>query len=136
MSSSRSPEGLPGGAALMRPAVLILLIALSERPRHGYRLLRDVEDIAHVRLGAATVYHSLRRMRADGLIEEVPGDRARSVTGRRVFRITDAGLRVAKAEVERLAIVVEAAAARGLLGADDLSGRNPGEDPTPKSRPQ
>jgi DNA-binding PadR family transcriptional regulator len=126
MSSYRDPDDPPGSGTLIRPAVLILLIALSKHPRHGYRLLRDVEEIAKVRLSTATVYHSLRRMSSQGLVEEILDDRARP-TNRREFRITDFGLRVARAEVERLAIVLEAAAGRGLL-REGPSGRSPGED--------
>jgi PadR family transcriptional regulator, regulatory protein PadR len=122
MSSSHPNDSLDGTP--IRPAALILLIALSEGPKHGYRLLRDIDGLTRGKIhpGTATVYRSLRRMCSAGLIEETlkaseqaTGGRG---TGRREYRITDLGYRVAVAEVERLAIVLDAAARYGLLGGD------------------
>jgi DNA-binding PadR family transcriptional regulator len=101
--------------------VFALLLALSEGERHGYALISDVERLTDgaVRLGPGTLYRSLQRMRVDGLIEELddtgPIDDRRAER-RRSYRITEAGRDAARAEARRLAVLVDAAKHRGLLG--------------------
>ena len=55
------------------PAVFALLLALCRERRHGYALIGDVAELTggHIRLGPGTLYRSLKRMRVDGLIEEL-----------------------------------------------------------------
>jgi DNA-binding PadR family transcriptional regulator len=98
--------------ALPRSAVQILL-ALGEGERHGYALMRDVEAASGgtVRLGPGTLYTTLARLEADGLIEESDArpDPALDDQRRRYWRLTPAGRAVAVAEVRRLAALVERA---------------------------
>jgi DNA-binding PadR family transcriptional regulator len=70
-----------------------------------------------VRVGPGTLYRSIQRMLADGLIEELTGAAGDEADDerRRVYRMTAFGRRVAEAEASRLAALVDAAAARGLL---------------------
>jgi DNA-binding PadR family transcriptional regulator len=62
-------------------------------------------------MGPGTLYGSIKRMLADGLIEEVDErpDPAMDDQRRRYYRLTDFGRRVAGAEVDRLQSLVEAA---------------------------
>ena len=70
-----------------------------------------------MRLGPGTLYGSIKRMLADGLIEESDErpDPEMDDQRRRYYRITDFGRRVAGAEAERLAGLVSTAREKKLL---------------------
>lgn len=103
----------------LTPAVLNILLALADGERHGYGIMREVEGRSggEVRLGPGTLYGSIKRMLADGLIEESDErpDPEMDDQRRRYYRITDFGRRVAGAEAERLASLVDTARAKKLL---------------------
>jgi DNA-binding PadR family transcriptional regulator len=104
----------------LSPAVLNILLALADEERHGYGIMREVEERTggRTRMGPGTLYGSIKRMLADGLIEESDErpDPETDDQRRRYYRITDFGRRVAGAEAERLSGLVETARARKLLG--------------------
>ena len=103
----------------LTPAVLHILLAVADEERHGYGIMREVEARTggRTRLGPGTLYGSIKRMLADGLIEESDErpDPEMDDQRRRYYRITDFGRRVAGAEAERLSGLVETARARKLL---------------------
>jgi DNA-binding PadR family transcriptional regulator len=92
----RSPSELLDLGRFEEPAVLILT-SLIEGPRHGYAIVRDVEQVAGVRLGPGTLYATLARLEARGLIEGVP-----SQDRRRPYRITGAGMALVRGRLERM----------------------------------
>jgi DNA-binding PadR family transcriptional regulator len=104
----------------LTPAVLHILLALADGERHGYGIMREVEGRTggEVRLGPGTLYGSIKRMLADGLIEESDErpDPEMDDQRRRYYRITDFGRRVAGAEAERLQSLVSTAREKKLLG--------------------
>ena len=53
-------------------ATLHILVALGPGEKHGYAIMGDVEELSdgRVRMGPGTLYGSIKRMLADGLIEE------------------------------------------------------------------
>jgi DNA-binding PadR family transcriptional regulator len=110
----------------LTPAVLHILLALADEERHGYGVMKEVEDRTEgeVRLGPGTLYGSIKRMLAGGLIEESDErpDPDLDDQRRRYYRITDFGRRVAGAEAERLAGLVNTAREKRLL-------RRPGAAP-------
>jgi len=103
----------------LTPAVLHILLALADEERHWYGIMREVEGRTggQTRLGPGTLYGSIKRMLADGLVEESDErpDPAMDDQRRRYYRITDFGRRVAGAEAERLSGLVETARASKLL---------------------
>ncbi|MEV0623458.1 helix-turn-helix transcriptional regulator [Nonomuraea sp. NPDC050404] len=109
----------------MTPAIFALLLALHNGERHGYALMAEVEELTGgaVTLGVATLYRSLRRMRVDGLVEEIETESVaaeelradRRAERRRSYRITPAGRTVAADEARRLSVLVDAAARLGVL---------------------
>ena len=103
----------------LTPAVLHILLALAEGKKHGYGIMREVEARTggETRLGPGTLYGSIKRMLADGLIEESDErpDTELDDQRRRYYRITGFGRRVAGAETERLARLVSTARERKLL---------------------
>ena len=96
---AKRPQPLP-------PAVFHLLLALRDGEQHGYALMQRVEELTDgaVRMGPGTLYGAIKRMLADGLIEESDQrpDPALDDQRRRYYRITATGARVCSAEVERL----------------------------------
>jgi DNA-binding PadR family transcriptional regulator len=103
----------------LTPAVLQILLALADEERHGYGIMQEVEARTggETRLGPGTLYGSIKRMLADGLIEESDDrpDPEMDDERRRYYRLTDFGRRVAGAEAERLASLVSTAAAKKLV---------------------
>ncbi len=102
----------------LTPAVLHILLALADEERHGYGIMREVEERTggETRLGPGTLYGSIKRMIGDGLIEESDErpDPSMDDQRRRYYRITDFGRRVAGAEAERLQGLVSAARAKKI----------------------
>ena len=82
--------------------VLLILLSLAERPRHGYAILQDTQEISdgRVRLSTGTLYGALGRLLEDGWIERFESDdRSR---GKQSYRLTAVGRRNLQAEVSRL----------------------------------
>ena len=99
------------------PATLHILLAVAEGERHGYAIIQDVEQRTggELRMSAGTLYRSVARMVEQGLIAEVHKRRTRAEDERRrYYAITPFGTAVARAEVRRLAQLVQMARARGL----------------------
>jgi DNA-binding PadR family transcriptional regulator len=68
-------------------ARLALLSLMSEAPRHGYELMRQLEERSGgiYRASAGTVYPTLQQLEDEGLVLSDLQD------GKRVYRLTDAG---------------------------------------------
>ena len=123
--------------AAVTPAVFALLLALVDGDRHGYALMRDVEELTGgvVRMGPGTLYRSLQRMRVDGFVEELAADAAdderadRRVERRRVYRLT-AGRQALEDEARRLARLVDAAEDKGVLARAAARGRPGRREPS------
>jgi DNA-binding PadR family transcriptional regulator len=88
----------------LRPASYFVLASLLEGPLHGYAISARARELSdgEVRLTAGTLYGSLDRMAATGLLEI---DREETVEGRlrRYYRITDEGRDRVVREADRLA---------------------------------
>ncbi len=56
----------------LTPAVFYILLALSGGEKHGYEIMKQVkhDSQGQVKMGTGTLYGSLKRMLADGLIAE------------------------------------------------------------------
>ena len=97
---------------LPRTAVLILL-AIDPDERHGYAILQEVGRITDgaTRLGPGGLYTTIRRLLADGLIEESADrpDPSLDDPRRRYYRLTGLGRSVVAAEVRRMESLVAAA---------------------------
>ena len=90
-----------------------ILLALADGEKHGYAIMLEVEANTQgtVKMGPGTLYGSIKRMLASGLIEECDErpDPALDDERRRYYSITPLGLRVAQAEVIRLRRLVRLA---------------------------
>lgn len=108
-------DGLP-----LTPLSLAILLALAQEDRHGYAILKDVEEQTGgtLRVGTGSLYTALQRMVEAGWIEDsreapAPDEDQR----RKYYRLTERGRAVSRAELARLAEVLEVARARRLVPA-------------------
>jgi DNA-binding PadR family transcriptional regulator len=101
----------------LKPLVFQVLLALADGERHGWSLVREVQQRdGFERVMPGNFYRTLRTMLADGLIEETRARRSRNDDERRrYFRLTTLGSRVAAAEARRLQAVVLQARSKRLL---------------------
>ena len=94
------------------PATLILS-SLAGGAKHGYLLIKDVEDFAGVHLSPGTLYAALARLVDQGLIEPVPSADER----RRPYRITPHGSQALQAQLAEQRRVADVGLGR-LAGVD------------------
>jgi DNA-binding PadR family transcriptional regulator len=91
---------------------ILVLTSLADEPRHGYALIKDIEEFTGVRLGAGTLYSALGKLERAGLVEALPAEERR-----RPYRITEAGreylyqrltesARIAEVGLRRIAVAV------------------------------
>jgi len=102
MSRERAPKPLPA-------ASLHLVLALLDGENHGYALMRRVEELSGgaVRMGPGTLYGTLNRLLADGMITETTDRLERENNEkRRYYQLTDSGETVARDELARLRTLV------------------------------
>ncbi|MCC7156851.1 MAG: helix-turn-helix transcriptional regulator [Bryobacterales bacterium] len=96
-----------------------ILLALASEDRHGYGIIREIEQRTggKLKLSPGTLYRSIQRMVEQGLLvesEERPAPEFDDER-RRYYRITPEGKRAAASEAERLASLVAQARATGLI---------------------
>lgn len=103
----------------LTPAAFQVLLVLAAGEAHGYAVMREVEELTDgtVRLGPGTLYRTIARLLADGLIEEGDGSDpdAPHDARRRRYRLTPLGREVGENEALLLARVVERAHRVGLI---------------------
>jgi DNA-binding PadR family transcriptional regulator len=101
----------------LRATDLHVLLVLGDGPLHPYGISKAADDVGgRVALEIGSLYRTLNRLRAEGLIEPTTTtERGPQGQERRTWRLTDFGRAVAQAEAERLREVLEAARSRNLL---------------------
>jgi DNA-binding PadR family transcriptional regulator len=101
------------------PAGFQVLLALAGGKAHGYAVMQFVEEATGgtVTLGPGTLYRTIARLVADGLVEEVPGGDGKDPhdARRRYYRLTRLGTAAARREAELMSRLVRLAAESGLL---------------------
>jgi DNA-binding PadR family transcriptional regulator len=108
--ADRDPaESLP-----LTPALFHVLLSLADGEKHGYAILKEVEQRTggSVILSTGTLYGIVKRLLADGLIRQ---SAAGSDDRRTAYRLTAFGRKVALAEAERLRDLVVSAQTKKLL---------------------
>jgi len=97
----------------LTPAVLHILLALSNQERHGYGIMKQVESDSQgkVKMGPGTLYGSLGRMIDAGLIRESDKkvDPKMDDERRVYYKITAMGQKSLAAELQRYREVVAVA---------------------------
>jgi DNA-binding PadR family transcriptional regulator len=84
--------------------VMLILLSLAGQPRHGYSILKDVEQMSDGRvvLSTGTLYGALRRLLEEEWIERIDEDERDSSRGRLAYRLTAKGRRNLQLEVGRM----------------------------------
>jgi DNA-binding PadR family transcriptional regulator len=98
------------------PAFQILL-SLVDEDLHGYAIILDIRERTGGRLSltASTLYAALRRMLADGWIEEVEPPPDSPDERRRYYRLSRRGRDIARREAARLDALTAMARDKRLL---------------------
>jgi DNA-binding PadR family transcriptional regulator len=100
------------GEELSQRAVLVLT-SLASGAKHGYALIKDIEQFAGVTLGPGTLYGVVARLEAQGLISPLPAQERRHP-----YEITAAGRAVLTTQLEHNAAIARVGLARvGLQSA-------------------
>ena len=95
----------------LQPATFHILLALSNKNRHGYEIMKQaaVDSEGRVKLGPGTLYGNIKKMVQSGLIEEIDErpEPALDDSRRRYYRMTAKGSELLKGEIDRLSNLVE-----------------------------
>ena len=76
---------------------LLVLVSLSDGPKHGYAIQTDIEDFAGIHLGPGTLYGALNSLERDGLLEALPSDHRRQP-----YRLTTRGRQRLRQQLDHL----------------------------------
>ncbi|GCE21410.1 PadR family transcriptional regulator [Dictyobacter kobayashii] len=121
----KQPVSDPEALLPLSPAIFHILLALSGGERHGYGIMQEttLRSDGKINLGPGTLYRSLKRLLTDGLIEESDERPVPELDDERrhYYRLTPFGLRVARAEAQRLAALVRIAEAQQLLAGPGIA---------------
>ena len=102
----------------LTPAVFHILLALVDGDKHGYAIMKDVEDQTdgRIKLGAGTLYGTIKRLLAAGLIVEIDErpDPELDDERRRYYHLTALGQQFAVQENQRLTQAVKVARQKQL----------------------
>ena len=111
---------MPEAQTPLTAAMFNVLLSLADGEKHGYAILKEVEEqtAGEVQLSTGTLYGIIKRLLADGLIAEL---RSRPMEGddqrRRYYRLTDDGRGVAIAEAQRMEKLLARARNKRLIKA-------------------
>src|SRR5579864_9452511 len=103
----------------LTPAMFQVLLALGDGEKHGYAILKEVEEQTDgkVRLSTGTLYAIIKRLLIEGAIQECrnrpPAEE--DDQRRRYYRLSPLGLRVVAEEAEHMERLVATARQKHLL---------------------
>ena len=104
----------------LSPAVFYILLSLPDGPKHGYAIMKEVEEMTggKITLGPGSLYGSIKRLLQDGMIVETDHRPIRALDDerRRYYQLTDYGRTVLAGEVDRLASAVLLAKKKAVYG--------------------
>jgi DNA-binding PadR family transcriptional regulator len=81
-----------------------ILLSLATAPKHGYSIIKDVEQLSDGRviLSVSTLYTTLKRMLDDGWIRLIEKSQNGSQRPRKIYELTGLGGEVLQSEIKRL----------------------------------
>lgn len=100
------------------PLTYEILLALADEDRHGYGMIKEIEERGGSAPSTGALYLALHRMAGEGLVEETSAPADNDDARRRYYRITERGRRAAERESGRLAALVATARSKDLLGGE------------------
>jgi DNA-binding PadR family transcriptional regulator len=107
----------PEIALMSRPTPLTydILLALTDADRHGYGIIKEIEEAGGSPPSTGALYLALQRMESTGLIEEAQRPTDDEDARRRYYRMTSRGRETAEQESIRLAQLVARARSKDLF---------------------
>jgi PadR family transcriptional regulator, regulatory protein PadR len=121
MPSTRARDRDPYSLIPLRPVEVLVLSMLSAGERHGYGIRQDIVEHSQGRIAleAGNLYRHIRRLEAEGLLEqtEVRSVRDGDDERRIYYRLLPFGRRVLATEMLRLRALVELAEANRVIAA-------------------
>ena len=103
-SSEKSP---------LSEATYFIMLSLSREARHGYAIMKDVQELSNtsVVLSTGTLYGALKRLLEQGWIERIGEEPGSEDSGRvrKAYTLTKMGGRILETEISRLQVLVDAA---------------------------
>lgn len=116
MTNTKHP--LPAQTAPpLSEATFLILVSLEGQPKHGYAIMKEVEELSRQRvlLSTGTLYSAIKRLLADGWISrlDLPED-SNDGRDRKSYALTSHGRKVLRAETQRLRELVELAVQRAF----------------------
>lgn len=97
-----------------------ILLSLAPEPKHGYAIMKEVEQVSEgrVTLSTGTLYGAIKRLLEQGWIQRVQHTENENthVAGRRKksYSLSDSGRKALNAEIARLETLVHLAQAQSL----------------------
>ena len=85
----------------MQEPTFLVLTVLAGPPRHGYGIMKAIEELSGVAVRPGTLYAALDRLTHDGLVEVAREDEWADGRVRRHYRLTESGSTVLRAEAQR-----------------------------------
>ena len=114
---------MKAAATPLTPTVFHILLALADKERHGYGIIKEIEARTNgrIRIMAGTLYGAIKRLLERGLIAETDDrpDPELDDERRRYYQLTDFGQRVLTAEVVRLEEQLRQAQSKQLLAGNN-----------------
>lgn len=86
---------------------MLVLLSLSDDPKHGYAIIEDILKQTGIRLGPGTLYGSLAKLVERGLISPLESE-----DRRRPYQITAQGRAALEAQLRSWSRIVDAGKAR------------------------
>jgi DNA-binding PadR family transcriptional regulator len=95
-------------------ATFFVLFALSEGPKHGYRIMLDIRELSAgtFSIGPATLYSTIKKLSEQRLIRETSES---SDDRRRTYALTSPGGRLLQAEFHRQQQLLDLARSKRVL---------------------
>jgi DNA-binding PadR family transcriptional regulator len=92
--------------------VVLMLTSLASEPKHGYALLKDVEELSHgrVQLSTGTLYGAIRRLLEDRWIERF--EQEDTSRDKQAYRLTAMGRTQLNTEIARLRHLLQSTTTR------------------------
>ncbi len=112
----REPDRDPQRHLPLTPLSFEILLSLADRPRHGYGIIKEVEERSGQAFASSTgtLYLAIQRLHKNELLAVVPTPGGKGSRGR-TYELTELGRQVAAAEARRLAARVRDAQRKALL---------------------
>lgn len=101
------------GALPLSESTFFILLSLAPEPKHGYAIMRDVQEMSggRINLSTGTLYGAIKRLLEQNWIERIEHDPypdGRSQL-RKAYALTNLGRRILNAEILRLQSLVKTA---------------------------